>query len=517
MAESNKDQGFLVYSQRMALRRRMILWVIVLAIVVLFGAAVLLYARLTDPAGRGITAGVSAPKYVWVQMLEDNDGRRPGGRLARAIVTDGDRCPPVVVGGVHEVMEVRRFAARAEFPILLCEARLDAMSDAWIGNQHLPVRPANVTDMIVIGDTGCRITHYAWQACSDGEKWPFGSVASNAARLIGSNVQPVILHLGDFHYREKPCADANWRCTRTPFGDNWATWEEEFFRPARPLLAAAPWIMLRGNHEDCQRAGAGWQFLFDLQSYKDVCQEDREPYKLTIGGSADHPHVLVVFDTANEKNEHARKERLDTYARWVEQLRIPGADVWLALHQPLWHCGDEEDRQDTSDPAASRRAYCALGEPKGPLTKIREQLSAPGAASLVSVVLSGDIHMFQLFAPKQGEQPVQIVAGVGGTSLDALPKGDAAAAAAGADASESDFFIVEDTVLFGAGGTVWGVARHGFVKLHRDGARWTLELRDAGGRLLVSCRVRGRETTLPPAGAASDGCDEPSAGSWSRH
>jgi hypothetical protein len=29
--------------------------------------------------------------------------------------------------------------------------------------------------------------------------------------------------------------------------------------------------------------------------------------------------------------------------------------------------------------------------------------------------------------------------------------------------------------------------------------------------------VRGRETTLPPAGAASDGCDEPSAGSWSRH
>jgi hypothetical protein len=78
------------------------------------------------------------------------------------------------------------------------------------------------------------------------------------------------------------------------------------------------------------------------------------------------------------------------------------------------------------------------------------------------------------------------------------------------------FFEVEDTVLFGAGGTVWGVARHGFVRLHRDGPRWTLELLDAGGRPLVSCRVRGRETTPPPAGAASDGCDEPSAGSWSR-
>src|SRR5262249_9667145 len=266
-----------------------------------------------DPAGRGITTSVSAPRYVWVQMLADTDGRRPGGRLARAIVTDGDRCPPVVVGGVHEVMEGRRPAAAAAFPILWCEARLDAMSDAWIGNQHLPVRPANVTDMIVIGDTGCRITHYAWQACRDGEKGPFASVASNAARMIGSNVQPVILHLRDFHYREKPCPDADARCPGMSFGDHWQTWEAEFFRPSRPLLAAAPWIMLRGNHEDCARAGAGWLFLFDLQSYEGVCQEDRKPYKLTIGGSADHPHVLVVFDTANEGDRYDRKkERFDT-------------------------------------------------------------------------------------------------------------------------------------------------------------------------------------------------------------
>jgi Calcineurin-like phosphoesterase/FG-GAP-like repeat len=364
------------------------------------------YVRLTAAAGRGITTGVSAPRYVWVQMLEDNDGRRPGGRLVRAIVTDGDRCPSVVVSGVPEVMEVRRPPAAKPFPILLCEARLDAMSDAWIGNQHLPVRPANVTDMIVLGDTGCRITHFRLQECSDGEKWPFASVASKAARIIGSNVQPVILHLGDFHYREKPCADADAGCGGTPFGDNWETWEEEFFRPARPLLAAAPWIMLRGNHENCERAGAGWLFLFDLQSYKGVCQEDREPHKLTIGGSADHPHVLVVFDTANEDDKYDfKKKRFGTYAQWVEQLKIPGADVWLALHQPLWHCGYKEDLKDTRDPAGSRRAQCKEPKPpEGPLTKIREPLSAPtgSAASLVSVVLSGDIHMFQLFAPKQG-------------------------------------------------------------------------------------------------------------------
>jgi hypothetical protein len=311
------------------------------------------------------------------------------------------------------------------------------------------------------------------------------------------------------------------RCAGTPFGDNWATWEEDFFRPARPLLAAAPWIMLRGNHENCERAGAGWLFLFDLQSYKDlqsnkeVCQEDRPPYKLTMRDSADHPHVLVVFDTANEGDKYTEPKRSVTYEGWVKQLTIPGADVWLALHHPLWHCGDEEDKpKDTRDPAGWRRAYCEPKPPKGSLTKIREPLSAP---TPVSVVLSGDIHTFQLFVPKQGGQPVQIVAGVGGTELEEkLPK-VVAATVAGADASESDFFKVEDTVLFGAGGTVWGARHHGFVSLHRDGARRTLELRDAGGRLLVSCRVRGRETTPPPADAASDGCDELSAGSWSRY
>ena len=113
-----------------------------------------------------ICHGCLGIKLTSVQMLDDNDSGRPGGRLVRAIVTDGDRCPPVVVGGVHEVMEVRRPAVRAAFPILLCEAKLAAMSDAWIGNQHLPVRPVNVTDTIVIGDTGCRITHFKWQVCS---------------------------------------------------------------------------------------------------------------------------------------------------------------------------------------------------------------------------------------------------------------------------------------------------------------------------------------------------------------
>ena len=47
-------------------------------------------------------------------------------------------------------------------------------------------------------------------------------------------------------------------CAGTPYGDNWPTWDADFFTPAKPLLAAAPWVFVRGNHEDCERAGLGW-------------------------------------------------------------------------------------------------------------------------------------------------------------------------------------------------------------------------------------------------------------------
>ena len=73
-----------------------------------------------------------------------------------------------------------------------------------------------------------------------------------------------MLHGGDFHYRKNPCIDSSTECGTSPFGDNWATWREEFFEPAKPLLLAAPLVIMRGNQEGCARAGAGWIFFFAL-------------------------------------------------------------------------------------------------------------------------------------------------------------------------------------------------------------------------------------------------------------
>ena len=50
-------------------------------------------------------------------------------------------------------------------------------------------------------------------------------------------------------------------CAGSPWGDNWTTWQADFFTPAAPLLAAAPIVLVRGNHEDCDRAGPGFLLL----------------------------------------------------------------------------------------------------------------------------------------------------------------------------------------------------------------------------------------------------------------
>ena len=52
-------------------------------------------------------------------------------------------------------------------------------------------------------------------------------------------------------------------CAGSPWGYGWDAWDADLFTPARPLLAAAPWIVVRGNHESCNRAGQGWWRFLD--------------------------------------------------------------------------------------------------------------------------------------------------------------------------------------------------------------------------------------------------------------
>ena len=106
------------------------------------------------------------------------------------------------------------------------------MLKAIVENEDFDV--AEPQRILVLGDTGCRIKGAALQACNDPAAWPFPPLAAAAAKLKPD----LIVHVGDYLYRESACPAGNAGCAGSPWGDNWTTWQADFYTPAAPLLAA---------------------------------------------------------------------------------------------------------------------------------------------------------------------------------------------------------------------------------------------------------------------------------------
>jgi hypothetical protein len=454
-----------------------------------------------------LAGAAPAARYAWVQMLPDRDGM-PGGRLVRAIVTRGNACPALMQDHVSVQMTIRPAPVRAAFPIVLCEAALAASSDAWLGTRRLPLRPSDPRNIVVLGDTGCRMVYYddAPQRCTSGVDWPFAAIASEAA-AVAAKSPSLVMHVGDFHYRENPCADDSSACGGSPYGDNWATWEEEFFKPAQPLLLAAPWIILRGNHENCARAGAGWLYFFAWQEpkYADACVNDRPPYNLSIGATQDRTtehqarrRVLVVLDTADDRTSEGLKARCEQYERWINDIKWGDREVWLALHQPLWQRDARREPTDKQRDAMVAPGPCKNAATRSALDGIRARFDALATRRTVRLVLSGDTHLFEFFRPVDPLRPIQLVAGDGGTKLDQLEP----QSAAGAGASAQDRLKNEmnrSLKSYGVDGIASAVADFGFVRLHLDGSTWTADLIGVKGEVLTSCGFSEAPGSSPPA------------------
>src|SRR5438309_603430 len=209
-------------------------------------------------------------KSAWVELGPD------GVAFARAITAAG-RCPPIVLDGRAEPMMVRALPGTAPlrstvsgpadskpsaFPITVCERSVPiGTMRATIGQRVLPLPKIKPERIVVLGDSGCRLNKVfgVWQACDDPAAWPFASVAATAARFAPD----LVIHVGDYHYRENACPASIAGCNGSPWGYGWDAWQADFFEPAAPLLAAAPWVVVRGNHEECARAGQGWFRFLD--------------------------------------------------------------------------------------------------------------------------------------------------------------------------------------------------------------------------------------------------------------
>jgi hypothetical protein len=294
------------------------------------------------------------------------------------------------------------------FPVLVCEAPIPSgTASAAIEGRALPLPKPALGAVAVLGDTGCRMKSSRleteqrgharsavgnFQDCNRTSKWPFAQVSRAAA----ARKPDLVVHVGDYYYRESPCPPADLGCRGSPSGDNWASWNADFFTPAAPLLAAAPWIATRGNHESCERGGAGFFRFLDPGLAKDgrppACIDFMPPYTVKVAGRS-----FIVMDVSHADDE-CREGACDSlpYAAQFAALS-PAPGSVLVSHRPVWGLGRNF--------ALNKTLQQALGRWDGRLP--------PG----IELALAGHMHIFEVLSFADGRSP-QLVIGTGGTQLD---------------------------------------------------------------------------------------------------
>lgn len=386
-----------------------------------------------------------AESYTWVQFV-------PGGVEARVTTTE-PACPEAKIDGQIAAMAVHA-APGENYPVTTCKVALpkDAKS-ATIGGLPLALPKAEPTRILVIGDTGCRMKGKKVQACNDPVAWPFALLAQVAAH----QKPDLVLHVGDYHYRETVCPEGNLGCAGSPFGDTWEVWRADFFAPADTLLRTAPWVMTRGNHEECHRGGKGWSrtlegTAFDAQK---GCNGLSDLYTVDLGGGL----TLAVMDVSTAAEEKADAAGVERFRAQFKSLAGKGR-TWVTLHRPIWSVEEVENGANVGDNRTLAEAA---------------QADIPGN---VQALLSGHHHSFIVYN-FEADLPVQIVSGHGGDYLDKGPPANPAGIVINGKAVKSGINVAK---------------KFGFSMLEKQAnGDWQLINHDIYGKQITRC-------TLTPTG-----------------
>lgn len=267
--------------------------------------------------------------YHWVELGE--------GDSATIRAVSDSACPDVLFDGVPSPMAVRSGPATrfqnvkpAAFSVTGCEVAIPrAAKSASIEAEPVSLPHPDPRRIVVFGDTGCRIAKGdRVQACNDPRSWPFPEVARRAA----ATHPDLVIHVGDYLYREEACPAGNAGCAGTPHCFGWNTWDVDFFRPADPLLRSAPWIFVRGNHEDCNRAAEGWFRFLDHAPMGQTCRDFSGIYVSQLGRFG-----VINVDGArgDDKVRNAAEAAQSLRQQFMAiSARIP-QESWLVSHRPF--------------------------------------------------------------------------------------------------------------------------------------------------------------------------------------
>ncbi len=399
--------------------------------------------------------GSPAVPATWVELGES------GAIIARQAIPLGatgqvQTCPAIQIAGVSNPPTTLspRTPAPAGFPILLCEVVIPAgATSATINGISLPLPKSQIGNIVVIGDTGCKgdVTGSGKKvepleepeddddeaeeaAPAKGSKkpkqdctptgWPFKAVSKSAA----ATTPDLVIHVGDYVYVK---------------GDTWENWNDQFFTPAKKLLAAAPWIFVRGNHEICDTKfhGAGFFYLLDPRPLTATCPGDATPpYVVSTGGSK-----FVVMDSSGATcdlspagpagtgscNQSDYDSQVATWTPLFAQAKglVSSGSAMLLSHRPVF--GAKPATTSATPPSGycsdSASAKSAKGKKSGKksgasakvllaLNSVLQAAWQPSSGGWVSNFVSGHVHTFELLTWSSGPPP-QVLVGDSGVKL----------------------------------------------------------------------------------------------------
>jgi hypothetical protein len=398
--------------------------------VLLTASAALMGAQLPSPAAASVL-------NQWVQYGD-------GVVLVRTISSPGDSCPSLTVDNSPIAMTQRYTPdvvtgtvppgatvppGSTLFPVVMCEASMPlnfTQHTATInGTTTLKMPIANPKRILIIGDTGCRSN--TGQACNSPAAFPLAYLSTYASRFKPD----MIVHTGDFYYREGPCPAGNSGCAGSPYGQNWDAWNADWFAPSIPLQLAAPMALTRGNHESCDRGQNGWFHLLDVHpynaydvngvsaaycprpsftSYRSVTTakpepSPRDPADTTPAYIAPAgPLSFLMFDVSYANDGIEQPNLQAQYAADVNTAisKLNGTQAVFTTHKPVYGLN-----------TSSVKSGVAGGG------NVNEQtLFGQSVSPSISLFLSGHTHNYEVVDMANPNLAPQLVIGNSGTLLD---------------------------------------------------------------------------------------------------
>lgn len=464
-----------------------------LVLILLAGASLFAYANQQTP-----TTSISS----YVLYAQDQQGETAA--LLRTIEPSLDaNCPSLLIdndANKKVSMQVRENPSPIDFPITVCEALYPKNTQLFLMGKAL-LKPSYTSEHVaVFGDSGCKASK---QDCSlNSDNWFFNKLSNIAAKTKPD----VVLHMGDYNYSGTPGSihikgkkskvqvyDAGDNTTQgmckiagpyygqnsegSEFKDSWKYWQQDFFKPAQPLLNSAPWVFARGNHELCSRAGEGWFYLLDSNSpllgkYANQlsCPKANNPTPTIFSQpyivNLDKANILVLDSTNACDSGLLNLEQYQNQFQLAKRMLTtqPNGFNILQTHRPLFGfdelaqvgvCGDNQNS-----------TLCPMSQ------TLQQANLLTGLSDDLQLVISGHMHRFQSVNFDDSTRPAQLIVGTSGVSL----AGNYPKQATQLEEGKEKIYIN-------------GISEYGYLKLLLSPeAAWTANLISTKSKVLLACQ-----------------------------